>query len=121
MKALGIAIKLSLQGDNQFLHPHIWAFVAVVMVCSLTQMNYLNMVGGCRFGFCFFGSRVYLRKIIDRSFPMVLRNFNFAVNTPGIGCVRYNRGFSHILCHVHVVHYFGECHHVQGEISLSGQ
>ena len=45
VKALGIAIKLSIQGDNQFLHPHIWAFVAVVIVCGLTQLNYLNMVG----------------------------------------------------------------------------
>ncbi|XP_054803146.1 probable magnesium transporter NIPA3 isoform X2 [Prosopis cineraria] len=43
VKALGIAIKLTLSGMNQLLFPQTWAFTLVVTVCVLTQMNYLNM------------------------------------------------------------------------------
>ena len=42
---MGIVIKLSFEGDNQIFYPHTWAFVAVVVICGLTQMNYLNKVG----------------------------------------------------------------------------
>eukprot|EP01023_Acetabularia_acetabulum_P027016 TRINITY_DN2555_c0_g1_i4.p2 TRINITY_DN2555_c0_g1~~TRINITY_DN2555_c0_g1_i4.p2 ORF type:complete len:361 (+),score=23.10 TRINITY_DN2555_c0_g1_i4:115-1197(+) len=41
-KALGIAIKLSVGGNNQMLHRETWYFVVVVVVCIVTQMNYLN-------------------------------------------------------------------------------
>ncbi|XP_028792333.1 probable magnesium transporter NIPA4 [Neltuma alba] len=43
VKALGIAIKLTLSGMNQLVFPQTWAFTLVVTVCVLTQMNYLNM------------------------------------------------------------------------------
>nr|GLL45614.1 probable magnesium transporter NIPA4 [Ipomoea trifida] len=43
VKALGIAIKLTLSGMNQLLYPQTWAFTLVVLICVLTQMNYLNM------------------------------------------------------------------------------
>ncbi|KAI4296199.1 hypothetical protein L6164_036175 [Bauhinia variegata] len=42
VKALGIALKLTLSGMNQLLYPQTWAFTLVVTVCVLTQMNYLN-------------------------------------------------------------------------------
>lgn len=42
VKALGIAIKLTVQGDNQFFYPETWIFLAVVFTCVLTQLNYLN-------------------------------------------------------------------------------
>ena len=42
VKALGIAIKLTLSGMNQLIYPQTWAFTLVVAVCVLTQMNYLN-------------------------------------------------------------------------------
>ncbi|KAG9133105.1 hypothetical protein Leryth_018661 [Lithospermum erythrorhizon] len=42
VKALGIALKLTLSGTNQLIYPHTWAFVLVVITCVLTQMNYLN-------------------------------------------------------------------------------
>ncbi|KAI9107293.1 hypothetical protein K1719_021681 [Acacia pycnantha] len=42
VKALGIALKLTLSGMNQLLYPQTWAFTLVVIVCVLTQMNYLN-------------------------------------------------------------------------------
>lgn len=41
-KALGLAIKLSFAGSNQFVYPPTWIFAAVVLVAVLTQMAYLN-------------------------------------------------------------------------------
>ncbi|VFQ89652.1 unnamed protein product [Cuscuta campestris] len=43
VKAIGIALKLTLSGMNQLIYPQTWAFTLVVLVCVLTQMNYLNM------------------------------------------------------------------------------
>ncbi|KAG5046519.1 hypothetical protein JHK86_015925 [Glycine max] len=42
VKALGIVIKSTLSGMNQLIYPQTWAFTLVVIVCVLTQMNYLN-------------------------------------------------------------------------------
>ncbi|KAF5961530.1 hypothetical protein HYC85_002739 [Camellia sinensis] len=42
VKALGIALKLTLSGTNQLIYPQTWAFTIVVITCILTQMNYLN-------------------------------------------------------------------------------
>lgn len=42
IKAFGIALKLTLAGNNQFSHPSTYVFVIVVVVCILTQMNYFN-------------------------------------------------------------------------------
>ena len=46
VKALGIALKLSFSGMNQFIYAQTWFFTAVVVICCLTQMNYLNKVTG---------------------------------------------------------------------------
>ncbi|WOH09648.1 hypothetical protein DCAR_0729106 [Daucus carota subsp. sativus] len=42
VKAIGIALKLTLSGVNQLIFPQTWAFTMVVILCVLTQMNYLN-------------------------------------------------------------------------------
>jgi uncharacterized membrane protein len=42
VKALGIAMKLTLQGQNQLVYPQTSVFAMVVLICVLTQMNYLN-------------------------------------------------------------------------------
>lgn len=42
IKAFGIALKLTLNGNNQFTHPSTYAFGIVTGVCILTQMNYFN-------------------------------------------------------------------------------
>jgi magnesium transporter len=42
VKAFGIALKLSLAGNNQFSHPSTYVFAIVTVVCILTQMNYFN-------------------------------------------------------------------------------
>lgn len=42
VKALGIALKLTLSGMNQLIYPQTWFFTLVVAVCVITQMNYLN-------------------------------------------------------------------------------
>mmetsp|Transcript_28 Transcript_28/g.85 ORF Transcript_28/g.85 Transcript_28/m.85 type:complete len:347 (+) Transcript_28:444-1484(+) len=41
-KALGIAIKLSVEGDNQLIYPETYYCILIVVVCIVTQMNYLN-------------------------------------------------------------------------------
>jgi len=42
VKALGIAVKLTLAGNNQFNRPATYFFMIVVGVSIMTQMNYLN-------------------------------------------------------------------------------
>ncbi|XP_047322661.1 probable magnesium transporter NIPA3 isoform X2 [Impatiens glandulifera] len=42
VKALGIALKLTLSGINQLIYPQTWVFAIVVATCVITQMNYLN-------------------------------------------------------------------------------
>ncbi|XP_022897012.1 probable magnesium transporter NIPA4 isoform X2 [Olea europaea var. sylvestris] len=42
VKALGIALKLTLSGMNQLIYPQTWVFALIVISCVLTQMNYLN-------------------------------------------------------------------------------
>ncbi|PVF97089.1 DUF803-domain-containing protein [Serendipita vermifera] len=42
IKGFGIAIKLTLAGNNQLTHPSTYVFGIVVVVCILVQMNYFN-------------------------------------------------------------------------------
>ncbi|KAJ5963992.1 uncharacterized protein N7479_003868 [Penicillium vulpinum] len=42
VKAFGIAVKLTAGGDNQFTHASTYVFASVLVVTTLTQMNYLN-------------------------------------------------------------------------------
>lgn len=44
VKAIGIAIKLTLEGANQLVYFQTWIFVMVAITCIITQLNYLNMV-----------------------------------------------------------------------------
>ena len=41
-KALGIALKLTLRGNNQLFKRETFAFTCTVLMCVLIQMNYLN-------------------------------------------------------------------------------
>jgi hypothetical protein len=43
-QALGLAVRLTLGGNNQFGYASTWAYLIAVLVCILTQMNYLNKV-----------------------------------------------------------------------------
>lgn len=42
IKAIGIAIKLTLDGISQIAYPQTWFFLTVAAVCVITQLNYLN-------------------------------------------------------------------------------
>ncbi|MBA0562205.1 hypothetical protein Golob_007270 [Gossypium lobatum] len=42
IKAIGIAIKLTLDGINQMAYPQTWFFLTVSAICVITQLNYLN-------------------------------------------------------------------------------
>ncbi|KAF5480511.1 hypothetical protein F2P56_001254 [Juglans regia] len=44
IKAIGIAIELSLEGTNQLKYFQTWIFAMVAITCIITQLNYLNMV-----------------------------------------------------------------------------
>jgi len=41
-QALGIALKLTFQGNNQLTDPHTLIFIVVLATCLLTQIDYLN-------------------------------------------------------------------------------
>ncbi|CAO2836975.1 unnamed protein product [Amaranthus hypochondriacus] len=43
VKAIGIAIKLTLDGANQFKYLQAWIFAMVSVTCIIIQLNYLNM------------------------------------------------------------------------------
>lgn len=43
IKAIGIAIKLTIEGTNQFMFFQTWIFAMVAVTCIITQLNYLNM------------------------------------------------------------------------------
>lgn len=51
VKAIGIALKLTLSGMNQLIYPQTWIFTVVVITCVLTQMNYLNKVSSAHLWF----------------------------------------------------------------------
>jgi hypothetical protein len=42
IKAIGIAIKLTLEGTSQIAYPQTWFFFMVAVICVITQLNYLN-------------------------------------------------------------------------------
>ncbi|PWN30230.1 DUF803-domain-containing protein, partial [Jaminaea rosea] len=42
VKGFGVALKLTVDGNNQFTHPSTYCFAIVVVVCILVQMNYFN-------------------------------------------------------------------------------
>ncbi|XP_010261284.1 PREDICTED: probable magnesium transporter NIPA6 [Nelumbo nucifera] len=42
IKAIGIAIKLTLEGISQIAYPQTWFFVMAAVICVTTQLNYLN-------------------------------------------------------------------------------
>lgn len=46
VKAVGTALKLTFEGNNQLIYPESWLFIFVVITCVVTQMNYLNKVSG---------------------------------------------------------------------------
>ncbi|GAB2287469.1 hypothetical protein Dimus_039827 [Dionaea muscipula] len=43
VKAIGIAIKLTVEGSNQFKYFQAWVFAMVSVTCIIIQLNYLNM------------------------------------------------------------------------------
>lgn len=44
IKAIGIAIKLTLEGINQAGYFQTWVFAMVAVSCIIIQLNYLNKV-----------------------------------------------------------------------------
>ncbi|THU70769.1 hypothetical protein C4D60_Mb08t28490 [Musa balbisiana] len=54
VKALGIALKLTFSGMNQFVFVQTWFFTVVVVICCLLQLNYLNKISQALPNFCCF-------------------------------------------------------------------
>ncbi|KAI9203943.1 magnesium transporter [Polychytrium aggregatum] len=42
VKAFGVAIRLTIEGNNQLIYPSTWLFGFIVIGCALTQINYFN-------------------------------------------------------------------------------
>ncbi|KAG9442585.1 hypothetical protein H6P81_018439 [Aristolochia fimbriata] len=42
IKAIGIAVKLTIEGISQIAYPQTWFFVTIAVFCVVTQLNYLN-------------------------------------------------------------------------------
>lgn len=49
VKAIGIAIKLTIEGSNQAIYFQTWIFVMVLVTCVIVQLNFLNMVSAICF------------------------------------------------------------------------
>lgn len=56
IKAVGIAIKLTIEGTNQAGYFQTWIFAMVAISCIVTQLNYLNKVNS----FCLFCTPISL-------------------------------------------------------------
>ncbi|KAF3775571.1 putative magnesium transporter [Nymphaea thermarum] len=59
IKAVGIAIKLTIEGTNQAGYPQTWIFATVAVTCIVIQLNYLNMACIHHFLLQFHGLYVY--------------------------------------------------------------
>lgn len=71
VKALGIALKLTLSGTNQLTYPQTWVFAMIVLVCVLTQMNYLNKVFSVTFGdICLMALILLLEDLFSSAFSI---------------------------------------------------
>lgn len=42
IKGFGVALKLTLNGNNQFSHLSTYVFAIIIVLCILVQMNYFN-------------------------------------------------------------------------------
>ena len=81
VKAFGIALKLTIGGNNQFSHPSTYAFAIVVVVCILTQMNYFNKaLSQFSTSLWAFSSICYLLRklIILQCEPPILRHLHYS-------------------------------------------
>lgn len=138
IKAIGIAIKLTLEGTNQLVYFQTWIFGMVAVTCIITQLNYLNMVS-IQYIFseeiCFLQ---YLDKIFKKYHVSILFRGKCLIILPtllnlfclwccylpyafdmdaGIGYLQHSYCFSYLLCHVHFLHNFCQCNNVQGIIA----
>lgn len=62
VKALGTSLKLTVEGKNQLIYPETWAFMFIVAVCVVTQMNYLNKASSC-YSNCFCNGTQFVYKL----------------------------------------------------------
>ena len=107
IKAVGIAIKLTLEGSSQAANFETWVFVMVSISCIIIQLNYLNKVR--RFYLSFFSNEFYT--IVNQ--PVVfltLKRKGFLY--PGIGHIQHSGCFSNLLCSVYNAHNPRKCHYV---------
>lgn len=81
IKAIGIAIELTLEGINQAVYYQTWIFAMVAITCIIVQLNYLNMVSilmplnTCSHIFCVVTSTVKDMLPSFKCFPSILLPF----------------------------------------------
>lgn len=87
VKALGIAMKLTLSGVNQFVYPQTWLFAILVTTFLLTQMNYLNKVTAHfgLFSFLLFSAMIF-QEIHFSSSPFLILQSLYELNSKRSCC-----------------------------------
>lgn len=119
VKALGIALKLTLSGTNQLIYPQTWVFVMIVLSCVLTQMNYLNKVFSSISSGDIFTSMaliLLLDDIVLFGLLYYVSPFSYipTILNAGSGHIQYCCCLTNLLCHVHIINDRGQRDHVQG-------
>lgn len=64
IKGFGVALKLTLAGNNQLTHPSTYVFGIVVVVCIVVQMNYFNKA------LAIFSTNVYVHRDLLQTYPL---------------------------------------------------
>ena len=94
VKAFGIAVKLTLQGNNQFTHASTYVFMIVTSFCILTQMNYFNKALNQ------FSTSMCVGRCLQMETMMMILLTSYYQSQPSLLCHLYYR---HSLCVVHPV------------------
>ena len=95
IKAIGIAIKLTMEGVSQIGYPQTWLFLMVAVTCVVTQLIYLNKVS-------FDKNRTVnaiSRSSINYTIPVL------TCSLAGFGYIQCSNCFPSVLCNVHNPHY----------------
>jgi hypothetical protein len=95
-KGFGIAIKLTGEGDNQFVTPAPYIFCGTVIICALTQINYFNKaldlfstnlvtpIYYVMFTTTTIIASIILFEGIDKAMPVYVMIFNFKIEIASI-------------------------------------
>ncbi|KAG8788304.1 hypothetical protein FRC12_014726 [Ceratobasidium sp. 428] len=100
IKGFGVAVKLSLAGNNQLGHPSTWVFAVVTGSCIVIQMNYFNKALDTFSTNVIVVSIQCARWLFYRHYPLLFRGFN---TTNPVNTVSLLAGFITTFLGVHLL------------------